>query len=548
MSDDTSSGQHLLPVHILCLVQHHFKPLRKSNATPAIFRCDGCGSEEASSRVLPDCITCPVWFECTTCLPIHLFCHACADTYPRPDTIGIEPSSYQQPPLDSVAACLANHRGLTPLPKKNPAHAAARCDGCCRDVASSPSTMQWVRCGSCTPIHRFCGLCAWTYWSGDTAEPVRCGAGHALLPRVPTNAFKDTCAWCGAANTSVMGCRECSFDICLSCYAGASFAAARKADGERDPYNSAMGRPAAVHRLVPDVIGVVLQFACRRATEALKIGRTCWSWYKGLFAGSELWRQLYKHRWSGRDLPQTRFSMSRYRSRALAEMRLARRGLQRPLVHEEFTPIEHWTRLKGGKFDKQLCDSCVSCPFFAEGLRPCANEDITLPSVDGELHVPTRVSFCDVCSKKVYHVETQQEVEHHATLDHRIAFNSATPTVSSRDVRLGTVYRVLGNASDAGAGAFAHLNAMLGELKVICPTIRLRPCDRIMVQGLRTTLTFEVQFAPTQAPHEEKTSIQKYVYIVPPSTALACELPGDALRSASPEKHAELIEKQNRRF
>jgi hypothetical protein len=360
---------------------------------------------------------------------------------------------------------------------------------------------------------------------------------------VPKNAFNDTCAWCGAADTSVMGCRECSFDICLSCYAGASFAAARKADGERDPYNAVMGRPAAVQRLVPDVVGIVLQFACRRASEALKIGRTCRSWYKGLFADSELWRQLYKHRWSGRDLPQTRFSMSRYRSRALAEMRLARRGLQRLLDHEELTPIEHWAPAAGGKFNKQLCDSCVSCPFFAEGLRPCADEDITLRSVDGgELHVPTRVSFCDVCSKKVYHVETQQEVEHHATLDHRIAFNAVTRAVSSTDVYLGTVYRVLGNASDAGASAFAHLNAMLGELKEICPqSSRLRLCDRIIVQGLRTTLTFEVQLAPTQAPEEKKTSTRRHVYIVPPSTTLAYELPGDALRAASPKEHAKLF-------
>jgi hypothetical protein len=284
-----------------------------------------------------------------------------------------------------------------------------------------------------------------------------------------------------------------------------------------------------VQRFVPDVVGIVLQFACRRASDALKIGRTCRSWYRGLIADNELWRQLYKHRWSGRDLPKTRFSMSRYRSRALAEMRLARRGLQRLLAHEELAPIED-------------CDSCVSCPFFAEGLRPCADEDMTLRGVDGELHVPTRVSFCDVCSKKVYHVETQQEVEHHAALGHRIAFNAVTRAVSSRDARLGTVYRVLGNASDAGASAFAHLNAMLGELKEICPqSSRLRLCDRIIVQGLRTTLTFEVQLAPTQAPEEKKTSTRRHVYIVPPSTTLAYELPGDALRAASPKEHAKLF-------
>jgi hypothetical protein len=70
------------------------------------------------------------------------------------------------------------------------------------------------------------------------------------------------------------------------------------------------------------------------------------------------------------------------------------------------------------------------------------------------------VFFCDVCTKKVYHVGSQQEVDHHQAAGNCIVFNSSPPIA----VKSTTTYYVLGNVADAGAAAARYMNAVIERI------------------------------------------------------------------------------------
>jgi hypothetical protein len=75
---------------------------------------------------------------------------------------------------------------------------------------------------------------------------------------------------------------------------------ARVAEGRDDSYTLAMSVPAAVQLVVPDVVGLVLRFACATVRQAHTAGSVCRSWRKGLLADEELWAVFFA-RYVGRN-------------------------------------------------------------------------------------------------------------------------------------------------------------------------------------------------------------------------------------------------------
>jgi hypothetical protein len=219
-----------------------------------------------------------------------------------------------------------------------------------------------------------------------------CKGQHVLAVHSSPPEAQYTCDRCERDVEETWGCRICDFDVCLPCMAAAGFAAARIAEGAGDGSDEAMRVPAVVQRIVPDVVGTVLRFACGSAAEAMRIASVCRSWYKGMVADRELWQQLYARRWPQRRMPSS-VTMTTYRSRALAGRRLR---VAHNIAESTLTPIEH-------------CEFSYQCPMIEEALRELASETVMV----GDVTVTTPVFFCDVCTKKVYHVGSQQEVDHH---------------------------------------------------------------------------------------------------------------------------------------
>jgi hypothetical protein len=338
------------------------------------------------------------------------------------------------------------------------------------------------------------------------------------------------CGRCKAGDTDLLGCATCNFDMCLPCHATASFAAARISDEVQDPYTSHMERSAAVQRLVPDVVGVVLQFACDRASRAVEVGLVCRSWYKGMLADTTLWRQLYSRRWPERKVPR-RVSSSLYRSHSLAAMRHLRAGLR---AAEELAPIES-------------CDFEFRCPMVAGVLMELADETLTIKAntSDGYASVRTRVSFCDVCKKKVYTASTQEEVDHHRAKGNCIAVHMSKLRQAKGSSQ--TLYCVLGNVEDGGASAHAHLETIVEHLQLLSKASVERSGlrGRVLVHtSWDITLAFEVRLSvPTRSLAKKEPSC---VIIVPPDVPLP-----DALKTPMtliadhPAKHAEMLRDQH---
>jgi hypothetical protein len=203
----------------------------------------------------------------------------------------------------------------------------------------------------------------------------------------------------------------------MPCAAAAGFAATRIAEGAGDGSDEAMRVPAVVQRIVPDVVGTVLRFACESAAEAMRIASVCRSWYKGMVADRELWQQLYARRWPQRRMPSS-VTMTTYRSRALAGRRLR---VAHNIAESTLTPIEH-------------CEFSYQCPMIEEALRELASETVMV----GDVTVTTPVFFCDVCTKKVYQVGSQQEVDHHQAAGNCIASCSTRPHRSRSKARRRT--------------------------------------------------------------------------------------------------------------
>jgi hypothetical protein len=272
-----------------------------------------------------------------------------------------------------------------------------------------------------------------------------CKGQHTLAVHSSPLEVQYTCDRCERDVEETWGCRICDFDVCLPCMAAAGFAAARIAEGAGDGSDEAMRVPAVVQRIVPDVVGIVLRFACGSAAEAMRIASVCRSWYKGMVADRELWQQLYARRWPQRRMPSS-VTMTTYRSRALAGRRLR---VAHNIAESTLTPIEH-------------CEFSYQCPMIEEALRELASETVMV----GDVTVTTPVFFCDVCTKKVYHVGSQQEVDHHQAAGNCIVFHSS-PSIA---VKGTTAYYVLGNVADAGAAATRYMNALIGRIVKREPT------------------------------------------------------------------------------
>jgi hypothetical protein len=84
----------------------------------------------------------------------------------------------------------------------------------------------------------------------------------------------------------------------------------------------------------------------------------------------------------------------------------------------------------------------------------------------GDVTVTTPVFFCDVCTKKVYHVGSQQEVDHHQAAGNCIVFNPS-PSIAIKGT---TAYYVLGDVADAGAAATRYMNALIERIVKREPT------------------------------------------------------------------------------
>jgi hypothetical protein len=380
----------------------------------------------------------------------------------------------------------------------------------------------------CSPCnHHFCAACASPYFKHEP-PPLTCPAAHELVARAAHRNHGLQCATCGLLPcTSVMGCAACGYNLCLPCAGAAAFAAARIGDASRDPYEAAMARWADVQRIVPDVVGLVLQFACASGSQAMRIGMVCRSWYKGALADNDLWLQLYRIRWPSSDVVALRKAsrgLSRYRSRGLVELRMAREGVT---PSESFSPIEQ-------------CDLSF-CPCIIEALHPCGTECVP---IEGSTNCTyEKYSMCGACHLKVHYATTADGVTRHARLGHRVVFQRHLHA-SQRH------FCVLGDVSDAGAAAFAHLHSVLNHVLSRVPAATVRRLsfrgvvnlfDTTPTSGF-TVLSFDVQFFELTLPMPRG---EEGFYIVPPSLAIGARHYTDrTLRPAPPSVHAQQVIQQ----
>jgi hypothetical protein len=284
----------------------------------------------------------------------------------------------------------------------------------------------------------------------------------ALLPR---------CHRCSSGALGGWRCTACPYAVCIRCLDSERFVEARVAEGRDDSYTLAMSAPAAMQLVAPDVVGLVLRFACATVCEAHTAGSVCRSWRKGLLADEELWAVFFVQRWPDRRVPR-RTTSTLYRARVLAELRasgresledyrtastsatLARNSTastgSMPTVEAKpsslFTPIEE-------------CEFAFKCPMIFSALRPLQRE----LGISG---APAEVRFCDVCTKKVYEVRSQAELEHHRSLGNCVSFKreNTAPKVS---VQGHTQYVIYGDAADGGQAANRLLRQISTALEVM---------------------------------------------------------------------------------
>jgi hypothetical protein len=298
----------------------------------------------------------------------------------------------------------------------------------------------------------------------------RCPCGGSLAAK---KAVLRRCARCNNGALGGWRCTACPYAVCIRCLDSERFVEARVAEGRDDSYTLAMSVPAAVQLMVPDVVGLVLRFACATVCQAHTAGSVCRSWRKGLLTDEELWAVFFARRWPRRRMPR-RATSTLYRARVLAELRAV--GRESLAEHRAavtaaaltfgsdatapsssaaaddakpsslFTPIEE-------------CDFAFKCPIIFSALRPLQPE----LGIHGE---PAEVRFCDVCTKKVYEVRSQEELEHHRSLGNCVSFTRGS-TASWARLEGRTRYVIYGDAADGGQAAIRLLRQITAALEGI---------------------------------------------------------------------------------
>jgi hypothetical protein len=109
------------------------------------------------------------------------------------------------------------------------------------------------------------------------------------------------------------------------------------------------------------------------------------------------------------------------------------------------------------------CDFAFKCPINFRALRPLQ------PEV-GIYGTPAEVRFCDVCTKKVYQVWTQAELEHHRSLGNCVSFTRGSMAPWAR-LEGHTRYVIYGDAADGGQAAFRLLRQITAALEGISTKI-----------------------------------------------------------------------------
>jgi hypothetical protein len=302
----------------------------------------------------------------------------------------------------------------------------------------------------------------------------RCPCGGGLEAN---EAVLRRCARCNNGALGGWWCTACPYAVCIRCLDSERFVEARVAEGRDDSYTLAMSVPAAVQLVVPDVVGLVLRFACTTVGQAHRVGSVCRSWRKGLLADEELWAVFFAQRWPKRRMPR-RTTSTLYRARVLAELRAV--GRESLAEHRAavtaaaltfsnvatapsasmaavdakpsslFTPIEE-------------CDFAFKCPINFSALRPLQPE----LGVHG---TPAEVRFCDVCTKKVYQVWTQAELEHHRSLGNCVSFTRDS-TASWARLEGHTRCVIYGDTADCGQAAIRLLRQITAALEGISTKI-----------------------------------------------------------------------------
>jgi hypothetical protein len=299
-----------------------------------------------------------------------------------------------------------------------------------------------------------------------------CPCGSALQADT-TGTLLPRCHRCSSGALGGWRCTACPYAVCIRCLDSERFVEARVAEGHDDSYALAMSAPAAVQLVVPDVVGLVLRFACATVGQAHRVGSVCRSWRKGLLADEELWAVFFARRWPDRRMPR-RTTSTLYRARVLAELRASGResledyraastaatlacnvAAAAPTASMSaveakppslFTPIEE-------------CEFAFKCPLMFSALRPLQRE----LGISG---APAEVRFCDVCTKKVYEVRSQAELEHHRSLGNCVSFMSEN-TAPNVSVEGHTRYVIYGDAADGGQAANRLLRQIATALEVM---------------------------------------------------------------------------------
>jgi hypothetical protein len=147
------------------------------------------------------------------------------------------------------------------------------------------------------------------------------------------------------------------------------------------------------------------------------------------------------------------------------------------LTDTVFTPIEE-------------CEFAFKCPMIFSALRPLQRE----LGISG---APTEVRFCDVCTKKVYEVRSQVELEHHRSLRHCVSFTRENMAALA-SVESHTRYFILGDAADGGRAAVQLLRQIAHWLPLIYQTVG-KPDDEFAVRWVDGVVEVQLQHECEQA-------------------------------------------------
>jgi hypothetical protein len=253
------------------------------------------------------------------------------------------------------------------------------------------------------------------------------------------------CGWVAGAR-----CSACSYALCLRCVDALRFTETRIHEGAADDSVNAMTVPCAVQVLVPDVVGVVMQF-CQSIAEAHRVASVCRSWRKGFFADGDLWARFFRERWPARGPRVRKAGASVYRTRVLAELRTV--GLcseaERRSAHGSYAAAYNATTLPLSLCSIENCDE-TSCPMMSKAMRMFAGS-----------------RFCELCRERVQECESEDSFTRHRVAGDRTSFS---PLRTPHFRRHGAVpskfawFLVLGSSTDAGASAFAHVRRIATAL------------------------------------------------------------------------------------